>query len=191
MKVAILHTADALEPPVDPVLDQIEGALRESGHEARRIVINDKVEPVIESLADELRAIVGSEVYVELRRRVGRLGDGWFPQVQPGPKLVLIDFGQAKELEPAFKDVLVRFTPTLLNGNNAAMGLAFRELGFRTKKDDAEGYEQLGDAYVATEHLLISLATVESDARKILTDLEIPVDIVNKPGRGYSLIFRP
>jgi DNA-binding response OmpR family regulator len=27
--------------------------------------------------------------------------------------------------------------------------------------------------------------------RKILTDLEIPVDIVNKPGRGYSLIFRP
>ncbi len=68
--------------------------------------------------------------------------------VLPGPKLVLIDFGQAKELEPAFKDVLVRFTSTLLGGDNAAMGQAFRELGFRTKKDDAEGYEQLGDAYV-------------------------------------------
>jgi hypothetical protein len=27
--------------------------------------------------------------------------------------------------------------------------------------------------------------------RKILVDLAIPVDIVNKPGRGYSLIFRP
>ena len=27
--------------------------------------------------------------------------------------------------------------------------------------------------------------------RKILIDLAIPVDIVNKPGRGYSLIFRP
>jgi DNA-binding response OmpR family regulator len=26
--------------------------------------------------------------------------------------------------------------------------------------------------------------------RKILADLEIPVDIINKPGRGYSLIFR-
>jgi len=25
--------------------------------------------------------------------------------------------------------------------------------------------------------------------RKILSDLEIPVDIVNKPGRGYSLVF--
>ena len=50
MKVAILHTGDALEPPVDPVLDQIEGALRESGHETRRVVIDDKIEPVIESL---------------------------------------------------------------------------------------------------------------------------------------------
>ena len=27
--------------------------------------------------------------------------------------------------------------------------------------------------------------------RKILSDLEIPVDLVNKPGRGYSLVFRP
>jgi len=27
--------------------------------------------------------------------------------------------------------------------------------------------------------------------RKILVDLGIPVDIVNKPGRGYSLVFRP
>src|SRR6202171_3649848 len=26
--------------------------------------------------------------------------------------------------------------------------------------------------------------------RKILLDLEIPVDLVNKPGRGYSLVFR-
>ena len=28
--------------------------------------------------------------------------------------------------------------------------------------------EQLGDAYVATEHLLIALATVDRDAKKIL-----------------------
>ena len=27
--------------------------------------------------------------------------------------------------------------------------------------------------------------------RKILVDLEIPADLVNKPGRGYSLVFRP
>jgi hypothetical protein len=27
--------------------------------------------------------------------------------------------------------------------------------------------------------------------RKILIDLAIPVDLVNKPGKGYSLVFRP
>jgi len=26
--------------------------------------------------------------------------------------------------------------------------------------------------------------------RKILVELEIPVDLVNKPGRGYSLVLR-
>ncbi|HXK33688.1 MAG TPA: AarF/UbiB family protein [Dehalococcoidia bacterium] len=68
--------------------------------------------------------------------------------VQPGPKLVLLDFGQAKDLGPAFQDVLIRFTRAMLGGDQAAMGVAFRDLGFRTKKDDAEGYERLGDAYV-------------------------------------------
>ncbi|HZA72413.1 MAG TPA: ATP-dependent chaperone ClpB [Propionibacteriaceae bacterium] len=39
---------------------------------------------------------------------------------------------------------------------------------------DAENRaEQMGDAYVATEHLLIALAAVQSDARKILTDLKV------------------
>jgi predicted unusual protein kinase regulating ubiquinone biosynthesis (AarF/ABC1/UbiB family) len=68
--------------------------------------------------------------------------------VLPGPKLVLIDFGQAKDLGAVFRDVMVRFTRTILSGDQTAMGLAFRDLGFRTKLDDARGYEQLGDAYV-------------------------------------------
>src|SRR6266545_6221382 len=50
MKVALLHTQDALEPPVDPVLDQIESALRSNGHETARIVVDDSVEPVIGAL---------------------------------------------------------------------------------------------------------------------------------------------
>ena len=50
----------------------------------------------------------------------------------------------------------MRFTRTLLSGDNAAMGEAFRALGFRTKKDDAGGYEELGDAYFgrATRHVV-------------------------------------
>src|SRR5688572_31260280 len=53
MKVALLHTQDALEPPIDPVLDQIEEALRSSGHETRRIVVDDSVEPVIAALKSD------------------------------------------------------------------------------------------------------------------------------------------
>jgi predicted unusual protein kinase regulating ubiquinone biosynthesis (AarF/ABC1/UbiB family) len=68
--------------------------------------------------------------------------------VQPGPRLVLLDFGQAKDLGPAFRDTLIRFTRTLVSGDIRAMGMAFRELGFRTKTDSAEGYQQLGDAYI-------------------------------------------
>lgn len=68
--------------------------------------------------------------------------------VLPGPKLVLIDFGQAKDLPPHFQQVLIQFTRAILSGDNVLMGAAFRDLGFRTKTDDAQGYEQLGDAYV-------------------------------------------
>ncbi len=50
MKICILHTADALEDPVDPVLDQIENALREGGHETGRLVVADSVQPLVTSL---------------------------------------------------------------------------------------------------------------------------------------------
>ena len=42
---------------------------------------------------------------------------------------------------------------------------------------DAENRaEQMGDAYVATEHLIIALAAVQSEARKILVDLKVTHD---------------
>ncbi len=40
--------------------------------------------------------------------------------------------------------------------------------------------EQLGDDFVATEHLLLGLSSVPSDARKILTDLGVRVDTLAK-----------
>ena len=46
---------------------------------------------------------------------------------------------------------------------------------------DAENRaEQMGDAYVATEHLLIALAAVQSDARKILIDLKVTHDALTR-----------
>ena len=50
MKVALLHTKDALEPPVDPVLDNIEVALKANNHEVVRVVVDDSIEPVIADL---------------------------------------------------------------------------------------------------------------------------------------------
>jgi predicted unusual protein kinase regulating ubiquinone biosynthesis (AarF/ABC1/UbiB family) len=68
--------------------------------------------------------------------------------VMAGPKLVLVDFGQVKDLGPDFKESFIRLTRALLVGDDAATGSTFRDLGFRMKLDTQEGYEQLGSAYV-------------------------------------------
>jgi ATP-dependent Clp protease ATP-binding subunit ClpB len=54
--------------------------------------------------------------------------------------------------------------------------------------------EQLGDAYVATEHLLISLATVDSDAKKVLSQLNVkPNDLTRafNQARGSKRVTSP
>ncbi len=50
MKIILLHTQDALEPPADPVLDQLESAIVSNGHEFRRLVVNDSVQPILTEL---------------------------------------------------------------------------------------------------------------------------------------------
>jgi D-alanine-D-alanine ligase len=50
MKIILLHTQDALEPPVDPVLEQIETALKSNGHTVTRLPVADKVEPLLAEL---------------------------------------------------------------------------------------------------------------------------------------------
>jgi ATP-dependent Clp protease ATP-binding subunit ClpB len=60
---------------------------------------------------------------------------------------------------------------------------------------DAENRaEQLGDAYVATEHLLISLATVDSDAKKVLSALNIKPNVLTRAfneARGSKRVTSP
>ena len=53
MNVALLHTKDALEPPVDPVLENIEEALAANDHECRRIVVDDSVQPLVDALSSD------------------------------------------------------------------------------------------------------------------------------------------
>ena len=46
----MLHTAEALEPPVDPVLEQVRGALSAAGHAASLLAVGSEVEPVVAGL---------------------------------------------------------------------------------------------------------------------------------------------
>lgn len=58
MNVALLHGADAAEPPEDPVLSQIESALHALGHDPVRIAVDADIEPVTAALAKATPAIV-------------------------------------------------------------------------------------------------------------------------------------
>jgi ATP-dependent Clp protease ATP-binding subunit ClpB len=54
--------------------------------------------------------------------------------------------------------------------------------------------EQLGDAYVATEHLLISLATVDSDAKRVLAALNVKPNVLTRAfneARGSKRVTSP
>jgi D-alanine-D-alanine ligase len=50
VKVVVLHTAEAIEPPADPILDQLPAALTAAGHTASRLAIGSDVEPVVAGL---------------------------------------------------------------------------------------------------------------------------------------------
>src|SRR5687767_3812043 len=58
MKVVLLHTKDALEPPEDPVLAQLEHALRAGGHEPQRVVVDSTIEPVVRTFVDDRPELV-------------------------------------------------------------------------------------------------------------------------------------
>lgn len=68
--------------------------------------------------------------------------------VAPGPKLVLVDFGQVKEVGAPFRFVFAQMTRALMSEDDSALGRSFRDLGFRMRDDTAQGYEDLGVAYV-------------------------------------------
>ena len=53
MKVTLLHSKDALEPPVDPVLEQLESALESNGHTVRRLAVDDAVQPLLNELTKQ------------------------------------------------------------------------------------------------------------------------------------------
>jgi len=68
--------------------------------------------------------------------------------VQPGPKLVLLDFGLAKDFPPAFREGIVRLTLAILTSDRAGMISAFADLGFKTRNGSLEGMVQVSDLLI-------------------------------------------
>ena len=50
MKIVVMHSADALEPPVDPILDQLRAAIEACGHHVELLAVSDSVEPLVSTL---------------------------------------------------------------------------------------------------------------------------------------------
>jgi predicted unusual protein kinase regulating ubiquinone biosynthesis (AarF/ABC1/UbiB family) len=68
--------------------------------------------------------------------------------VQPGGRLVLLDFGLAKDFPPGFREGVLRLTAAILSGDSRATADAFRALGFRTRRDDDASLVWLGEAFL-------------------------------------------
>jgi predicted unusual protein kinase regulating ubiquinone biosynthesis (AarF/ABC1/UbiB family) len=68
--------------------------------------------------------------------------------VQPGPRIVLLDFGLAKDFPPAFRNAFVRLTFAILSSNRDAIVSAFHDLGFRTRDGSPETLLMLADVFL-------------------------------------------
>jgi predicted unusual protein kinase regulating ubiquinone biosynthesis (AarF/ABC1/UbiB family) len=68
--------------------------------------------------------------------------------VQPGPRLVLLDFGLAKALPPDFRESIIRLTMAIVSGGPRDVAAGFRALGFKTKRDSDESLAMLGEAFL-------------------------------------------
>jgi len=68
--------------------------------------------------------------------------------VQADGRLVLLDFGLAKDFAPGFRDGLARLTTAIVGGQPAAIAAAFRALGFRTRDASDESLALLGEVFL-------------------------------------------
>ena len=68
--------------------------------------------------------------------------------VQPGPKLVFLDFGLAKDFPVKVREGMVRLTFAILVSDRDAILQAFRDLGFRTRTDSPQSLLALADAFL-------------------------------------------
>jgi predicted unusual protein kinase regulating ubiquinone biosynthesis (AarF/ABC1/UbiB family) len=66
--------------------------------------------------------------------------------VQPGPRLVFLDFGLTKDLPPEFPAEMARLTAAIVMQDAGEIVASFRRLGFVTKNGGSESLLVLGEA---------------------------------------------
>jgi predicted unusual protein kinase regulating ubiquinone biosynthesis (AarF/ABC1/UbiB family) len=108
--------------------------------------------------------------------------------VQPGPRLVFLDFGLTKDLPPEFPAEMARLTSAIVTRNSVEIVASFRRLGFVTKNGGSESLLVLGEAMLGhsvkenksyadpemVEHFNAEL----SDAMRADPIVEAPSDLV-------------
>jgi predicted unusual protein kinase regulating ubiquinone biosynthesis (AarF/ABC1/UbiB family) len=108
--------------------------------------------------------------------------------VQPGPRLVLLDFGLAKDFPPRFRDGIVRLTFSILVADNTGIAQAFEQLGFRTRDGSPETLITLanlllgntvrrGRAY-ADKKLIEEFSEELPRALRVNPIVEVPADVL-------------
>jgi len=108
--------------------------------------------------------------------------------VQPGPRLVLLDFGLAKDFPPRFRDGIVRLTFSILTADNEGIAAAFEQLGFRTRDGSPETLITLanlllgntvrrGRAY-ADKQLIEEFSEELPRALRVNPIVEVPADVL-------------
>jgi predicted unusual protein kinase regulating ubiquinone biosynthesis (AarF/ABC1/UbiB family) len=108
--------------------------------------------------------------------------------VQPGPRIVLLDFGLAKDFPPAFRDAFVRLTFAILSSNRDAIITAFHDLGFRTRDGSPDTLLMLAEVFLGNS-VKRNRAYADSDLIEEFSDdlprtlranpiVEVPADVL-------------
>jgi predicted unusual protein kinase regulating ubiquinone biosynthesis (AarF/ABC1/UbiB family) len=101
--------------------------------------------------------------------------------VQPeGPRLVLLDFGLAKDLPPRFREGVLDFVAALIQGRTGLMAHALAELGFETRDGREDSLRDVADVILRVGHEIRQHSTVRPETMAQLRK-EIPERVRANP----------